>query len=316
MCVIIAIPAGEYLEKDLALRNWRINNDGAGFAYHDGQELVTFKSMNFDEFWRKFERARSDNRNTDFLVHMRIATHGSVCLDNVHPYLSTDGKYLLAHNGILKGVPEDKEADRSDTRVFLEDIAPELGEAWYRKPWLNEIVAAWIDWNKFAILDEEGIWLVNEDLGDWYQGMWFSNSYGLPGGVSKTKAQATPKATVTPLQQSWDWDEHDGYGYWLDGNNKVIEGVIKGNFTLESEKQRLSRLRDNEGYFHALDWDEMKTIWYCRGCLGDVNEKGDCACFDLWDKTCEELLGFCECEYEDREIIDVAMIDMDYMEVI
>ena len=138
MCVIIAIPAGEYLTKEVAERNWKINDDGAGFAYHDGNELQVYKTLEFQDFWRKFERARSDNRNVDFLVHMRIATHGSICLDNVHPYMSEDGDYLLAHNGILKYVPDDKEGDRSDTRVFLEDIAPELGQHWYRKPWLNE----------------------------------------------------------------------------------------------------------------------------------------------------------------------------------
>ena len=50
-----------------------------------------------------------------------MATHGSVSLDNTHPFYVND-KVALVHNGILHCVEDDKKNDRSDTRVFAEDV--------------------------------------------------------------------------------------------------------------------------------------------------------------------------------------------------
>ena len=54
----------------------------------------------------------------DMLVHMRIATHGSVCLENNHPF-HIDTQTVFAHNGIMPHEfhPPAK-SDLSDTRYF------------------------------------------------------------------------------------------------------------------------------------------------------------------------------------------------------
>lgn len=307
MCVIVAIPPKAYLTKEIARRNWQINDDGGGFAYIKDGEFVIEKYMEWTPFWSAFERARSDNRDTAFIVHMRIATHGSVCLDNVHPFLSPDGSHVIAHNGVIKHVPDDP--TRSDTRVFVEDVIPELGPKWYTKPFLASMVEDWIGWSKLTILDEEGLWVLNEDAGAWHEDMWFSNEYGLPWGKTKvTKGSGLKKAaTVEVYDDMWE-DADVAYGYWWDENQKIVkEGNIKGIVAatqkdyFEVVRSSLNELREKEGYIHPLDWDEQKHEWYCRGCLNDVDEDtGECSCYDLVDDVCGNLLGFCECEYADR----------------
>src|SRR5680860_899683 len=141
MCVIIASPKGAYLSKEVATQLWQANPDGGGFAYTKPEGGIHVeKYMEFDKFWSKFERARADNREQDFLIHFRIATHGAVCLDNVHPF-ETDEHTVVAHNGIIHKMPKDDTgADRSDTRMFVDIVLPALDEKWLDNSFLKDAI--------------------------------------------------------------------------------------------------------------------------------------------------------------------------------
>ena len=106
MCVIASIPAGRSLSEEELREMWQTNPDGAGIAWISGNKVATYKSMKLKPFLRKFKQVVEHHGQSDILVHMRIATHGEVCLDNNHPFvIKQDGKevtdVVFAHNGIL-----------------------------------------------------------------------------------------------------------------------------------------------------------------------------------------------------------------------
>lgn len=180
MCVICVQPAGKYLDKDTAKAMWKTNSDGGGFAYINSDGMIVMeKYMSFKKFWGAFEHHRSDNRDKDFLVHMRIATHGEVNLDNVHPFVVNEHT-VMAHNGILHGVDDDPTNKLSDTRMFIKDVLPELPPNWLDSKYLADMVQEWIGWSKLAFLTNDpnlsaNIYVLNQSSGDWEKGMWFSN---------------------------------------------------------------------------------------------------------------------------------------------
>ena len=93
MCVIIVCPKGVGLpSKKVFTQAKSVNNDGFGFV----SESEYFRTMDFDEFYKRLKQV--DNRE-NLIIHMRYATHGSVKVDNCHPFY--DKGLFFAHNGIL-----------------------------------------------------------------------------------------------------------------------------------------------------------------------------------------------------------------------
>ena len=112
-----------------------VTNNPDGFGYgivydEEGERKIhSFKSLDAEQtimsyyssldFWGK--------KVVGHLFHARIATRGTVCAQNSHPFGVDDGSgSLLAHNGILPlGIP--KEDTRVDSQVFAETILPSFG---------------------------------------------------------------------------------------------------------------------------------------------------------------------------------------------
>lgn len=184
MCVIILQPKEAHLDKERAERLWKVNPDGGGFSFvNDRRKIETWKAMDFNPFWKRFEEARSDNPQTDFLIHFRIATHGTVDLDNVHPIV-IDEDNVVAHNGVIHRAPSDPLKKKSDTVMFVEDILPQMPDQWLDSKLFFEMVEEWIDWSKLVFLttDQElayRYYILNENKGSWTEGMWFSSYNGV-----------------------------------------------------------------------------------------------------------------------------------------
>lgn len=190
MCVIASIPAGRTLSEDELREMWQTNPDGAGIAWISGNKVATYKSMKLKPFLRKFKQVVEHHGQSDILVHMRIATHGEVCLDNNHPFvIKQDGKevtdVVFAHNGILPRafIPPAK-MNISDTRyfnnVFWSNFNIESLDDKRVMDMVGDVITQGAGWNKFVVLSarptmQRESYIINESQGSWEGGVWYSN---------------------------------------------------------------------------------------------------------------------------------------------
>ncbi len=187
MCVIIAKPETVKLERAIYQEAFRVNKDGAGFAYISNRKIHIRKGyFNFKNFYS----ALKEHEDKMLVVHCRIQTCGFVNEDNCHPFLieipDTPYSYIVAHNGTLKW-PSTKE--KSDTRHFVEELLtplftknPEILD----EPWCRWMLQEAVGGNKLVIVrynKDTNLYtthIINEALGVKDKGCWFSNSSWRP----------------------------------------------------------------------------------------------------------------------------------------
>jgi len=181
MCVIALSPIGKSIDKSTLSDMWDTNPDGSGISFIDETKTIqTYKSMDKDDFINValsvFDKY---SVSSPILVHCRIATHGSVCLANNHPF-NVDNHTVMAHNGIISCVEVPDASDISDTRMFINTWLRYLRPTWLDDPDMCEYVGEIIGWSKLAFLTtnpnlRNDYYIINEDDGTWTNGTWFSN---------------------------------------------------------------------------------------------------------------------------------------------
>lgn len=137
MCIIAYKPAGvNPIKKRTYKECWRVNSDGAGFAYWDFKKQVWCVEkgfMSWKSFWSAFNTHQFEKKDI-VAVHFRIGTSGNKDGGNTHPFdlnqRDFDGmritKYetdkVLFHNGVIRHTGE---GIASDTMVWVRDyVAP------------------------------------------------------------------------------------------------------------------------------------------------------------------------------------------------
>ena len=129
MCMLCVIPPGVIPSRE-KLENSALNNPhGFGFAIIVPEEhrIIRERTMNADESVNRFLELRTYYPDGYAMWHARYATHGSQTVLNCHPFVvGNDDRTYLGHNGILDITIAPKD-DRSDTRVFAEDLLPAIG---------------------------------------------------------------------------------------------------------------------------------------------------------------------------------------------
>lgn len=178
MCIIAMIPAGKQINKN-TLENMTNNNpDGSGIAWIQDNKIKTYKTMDNDKFINKALEIQSKFcKDSDILIHCRIATSGKTDLDNCHPFkISNDT--VFAHNGILNCVEATNKV--SDTRMFnkalLKQLKPEFLDNVTTRKLIGEIIRS----DKLAFLTvnpklKRNSYIINRDLGEKENRVWFSN---------------------------------------------------------------------------------------------------------------------------------------------
>jgi len=242
MC--LAIYNESQVLKDEVFFNASISNpDGMGLLWSDGHKLHTYKEL-WD--WRKFYETYADIRRMTphpIAIHFRWATHGTVDVDNCHPFMVNDGLGFI-HNGVFSNVAYDKEL--SDTRVFNRDVLQAL-----RPDFLNDedtvrLLHVATKGSKLVFLDKAGRGdIINQDAGLWDSGDWFSNrSYVYTAPV--TKSYAVTKQAVLP-------------GLPFAGAGKKSVNKSKANKRSLSEAELLEAQRawedELEDMAYAQDWE-------------------------------------------------------------
>lgn len=182
MCIIVFKPKGIDLPSKTTLKTCFENNpDGAGFMYRKGNRIHILKGyMDFNSFYRALEnsvRIKGGIKNTDLVIHFRVATHGNIVPGQTHPFPIT-GKYTeltktkitakqgLAHNGILNAYnPPGEISDlMSDTMWFIIKNAVDIRAA------LNNELNS----EKFVLMDETETTVFGNFIQD--NGIYYSNS--------------------------------------------------------------------------------------------------------------------------------------------
>jgi glutamine amidotransferase len=159
------------------------NSDGVGFAYYSHKNnIVIEKGTNRFEMKEKYlARVEKHGERSPFMVHFRLATHGSVCDNNCHPFRINENDVMI-HNGILPVVYA-KGEKRTDTQVFADEYLAKLPENWFDDDYMFDMVEEYCSGSKLVIMTNNpkakyGVYIVNAKDGSWESenNRWFSNS--------------------------------------------------------------------------------------------------------------------------------------------
>lgn len=194
MCVIIVKPKGTEIYKRTLRSCFMANPDGAGFMLAANKHLITMKGyFTFRSFYKSFRRFERIFPDSDFVLHMRIATSGLADYNNCHPFL-VHNNLAFVHNGIFSGLGNKL---HSDTFQFNEDILKKLPPNFLDISEIKDAITKYIEFgfDKVVFMDNLGkINIINEKAGTWKNGIWFSNlshSYNYTGYGFYNKAKVT-----------------------------------------------------------------------------------------------------------------------------
>lgn len=266
MCMLCVVPPNVLPERG-KLENSALNNPhGFGYAIAVPKEnrIHTFRSMNPDECINKFLQDRAVYPEGYAIWHARFATHGSNTLENCHPFMvGKDEHTYLAHNGILS-VVEDPKDDKSDTRIFAENLLPAIGGVTsLDNPQVWNMLEDFTTGSKVAVLTvnpnaRHELYLLHEEKGQTDpSGVWWSNN--------------------TCYLTSW-------YSKGKD----IVQGAY--NYAVDDEEEALNWLECSmcdsvNDYWDALKQNNESYCLVCGSCYLCQMRKGDCMCYHGSDKS-------------------------------
>lgn len=178
MCIIIVKPAGAKMPpKAIIERCARLNPHGFGFATKDR----IYKTLDYMDFCNML---KSIKHHEAAIIHFRYATHGSIKLENCHPFRDDKSGVSFAHNGILNIVPIDDMTD-SET-AFRTRIVPTIRRHGFTSESFERENQRIIGGSRFAYIDSEGEYRL---FGTFVQhnGCWYSNRNFIPYTTSNYK---------------------------------------------------------------------------------------------------------------------------------
>lgn len=176
MCIAI-LNKSTLLSKKSLKNCWDNNNHGAGIGYIDGNELRSYhESTSFESFYEeyKFIRQLTDQ---PMMLHFRIATHG-MGKDMLHPHEVTHGKVTLIHNGIIRGLGDNRVSDTREFAELLGNFRPKNVSFIDNKGVRGFAMHLLGGTNKVVLMDNRGAFrILNESLGHWDKNKdtWYSN---------------------------------------------------------------------------------------------------------------------------------------------
>ena len=179
MCLAIFQPSGKAIPESHLRDGFKNNPHGAGFMYFDETgKVCTYRTMHFDAFIDEYEAAWAlHGQHSPFAIHFRWATHGTQDINNVHPFMMNEHVAVL-HNGIIDCIIEDKKM--SDTAAFVRDYLGALPRNFQDNEFLFDLVEQYCSGSKLIMLtsdprSEYSAYIFNERLGNWIDGIWYSN---------------------------------------------------------------------------------------------------------------------------------------------
>lgn len=148
MCILIVKPQGAKVPPLQTLKNCALRNNH-GFGYATAQD--EYKTLDFDEFSAKVSEIKDEEAA---IIHLRYATHGSICTANCHPFRDQATGVAFAHNGVLSIIADHDKTD-SET-AFRSLFVPKIEQYGLFSRALTQAVNRVIGASKFAFIDREG----------------------------------------------------------------------------------------------------------------------------------------------------------------
>lgn len=225
MCLAIVAKPGSKLPKDDLRRAFAENPHGAGFAYLTPAGDLARERMvgrGFRHFWRLLREKRDSAGDSTFLIHFRLATHGTRDTSNCHPFYTKNKTAAVIHNGIIGGMTAGRlSAGKSDTAIFVDDVLSYL-ERFVDQPAVREYLENLTRGSKLAWLRKDGSTrFLHENMGTWIDGVWYSNlHHKYVKAASRTYASAEElRAYYLDQETSCGTDRRD---IWMGrtGNDK------------------------------------------------------------------------------------------------
>lgn len=311
MCILMYFPAGVQPNPEHLKNACENNPHGFGWALIVNGRILTGHSMDADHAREQFSALRDMHPDGDALFHARITTHGSTDIGNCHPFWVNGRRdMVVAHNGIMPCQPS-KGDRRSDTRIFAEEVLMRDFRRLDRAKTISRL-SAWVGYSKVLILSvnpayRQSVYLINERMGDWLYGAWYSNdSYKADPWSAYTWSDMEWPSTIG--RASLDEDT-----LWVCQN--PLCGRTEDYCECYAPTFGVARYPDlyepvEAGYRETDDPD----TWFCRLCrlVGWINPKslkcemckgmyccdlpsGSCACWSPDEaKAAEERLRFVE----------------------
>lgn len=191
MCIAI-LNTRNTINRETLQQCWKSNPDGAGMIYTNNGQLQIFKEMtNFDKFYKEYSKQRKANKQSNFVLHFRIATSGKIDKTNCHPF-NVNKNLSFVHNGMIN--IQQLNNSVSDTYTFNELILKKLPNNFLSNHAIIDLIENYIGYSKLVFLDSDNnASILNEDLGHWDAlDNWYSNnSYQ----CSYTKTKVTKAKT-------------------------------------------------------------------------------------------------------------------------
>lgn len=258
------------LKKKMMETCWENNPDGMGFVYNKDNSLFYFHELeDFDTFYDVYRSCRLENPESIFLIHFRWATHGGNRVELCHPFFVSD-EVAFIHNGVLDvdGIPKSE----SDTSWFNKSILQKLPDGWYDNDGIFSLIESFADASKLAFIRHDGTYrIVNEELGHWVSGVWFSNKgYETPRWARYRYSSSTAnKSTQYSLPMKTNENQRSAYNLdssfeqytsdedWYDQTRQESKPITKCMLCQEDLK----------------DQDELDS-GYCGYCWGTFKKNG------------------------------------------
>lgn len=276
MCIIaVKLATAKHPSIEEIAKMWQSNPHGAGIAYPDVDGGVSIvKGLMTLEAFMEAAKPLLEIPNSFYVMHFRIATHGSTGPDMTHPFWIKDGRVALAHNGILPYSKQlEKDDVRSDTAAFVQDILANLPENWYESNKWCHLVEEYMGWNnKFAVIEPRGVVLLNRSAwtDDKDTGMIYSN------GSYKVYKQQTGGNQASNFRQP---------KVRKSGTSGGSAATTTTDFSVAAEK-RTKALLDIGKRCGALVNSGMLTVPEAQKIVGEVRAH------DWMPEECEDFLDF------------------------
>lgn len=285
MCLLTFMHSGVTAPEESLRCGAENNPDGFGFAIHAGTKIVRSSGLEFDSVYDDFIKARQKHSGPA-LFHSRITTHGGTSLDNCHPFqVGRDSGTVVAHNGML---PIKEDNGRSDTRIFAEDLFPSWGGVrTLTSKKMRKKLSKFAEGSKLVFLTtdrnvSDDFIIINEKLGHWVDGVWWSNS------------SYKPRSYV-----------YSGYGMYTSGWSRASYSPVDYDYSAGGLVEDVTYIDPSTGqevwgelwtcsicdhveYYDEDNIDEADVCPQCLSCWYCHNNAYSCQCWD-YGQTSEKI---------------------------